>query len=265
MPVAHRQPGAESTRQMLLAPMLHPTYAVPLAALLGVTAPVLAQDAVMTVHHVPVAGGGPDGTPDLPMAGRVAVWAHRAGLALRWEAVPFKRSLQDLQRNQQPMCVLGVFDTPERRRYARFSLPIYQEEQQVFLAAKRVAATLRAQRDARTAVLSPTLQLLVYDGVSYAGTLDGWIAQRQPPPVRASAGTSGLATMLVRGNADFTISVASELREMKQRRVPHAQGLEAVLLPGMPPPPLRHLACSMQVSPAWMQRFDAAVRAQPQP
>lgn len=245
--------------------MLRPNVFFALATLLGSPAPALAQDAVMTVHHVPVPGSGPDGTPDLPMAGRVAAWAQRAGLRLRWEPVPFKRSLQDLQRNQQPLCVLGVFDTPERRRFARFSLPIYREEQQLFLVATRVAATLRAQRDARAAVLSPQLQLLVYDGVSYSGPLDGWIAQRQPPPVRASAGTSGLATMLVRGHADFTISVASELRDIKERGVPDAQGLEAVLLPGMPPPPQRHLACSPKVPATWLQRFDATVRAHPLP
>ncbi|MDN8960682.1 hypothetical protein Q0P93_15525, partial [Staphylococcus aureus] len=65
-----------------------------------------------TIQHIPMPGGGPDGTPNLPMDGRVATWAHRAGLALRWEPVPFKRSLQELQRNSSALCVLGVFDIP---------------------------------------------------------------------------------------------------------------------------------------------------------
>lgn len=125
--------------------------------------------------------------------------------------MPFKRSLQDLRRNLQPLCVLGVFDTPARRRFACFSLPLYQEEQQVFLVAARVAPQLRALGNARTAVLSPSLKLMVYDGVAYGGLLDTWIARRQPAPQRASAGTARMATMLARGHADFTISVASEL------------------------------------------------------
>lgn len=219
----------------------------------------------MTVQHIPLPGGGPDGTPDLTMAGRTTVWAHRAGLALRWEAVPIKRSLQALERNQQPLCVLGLFDTPERRRFARFSLPIHQEEQQVFLAARRAVPALRALNDARAALQSPQLKLLVYDGVAYGGPLDAWIAQRQPPPVRVSAATARLSTMLARGHADFAISVATELREMQARGVPDAGALEAVLLPGMPAPPRRHLACSMQVPADWLRRFDAAVRADPPP
>lgn len=245
--------------------MLRLVYPLVAAALCGLPWHAPADEAAMTVQHVPIPGTAPGALPDLPMAARAATWAQRAGLALRWEPVPFKRSLQDLQRNQQPVCVLGVFDTPERRRFARFSRPIYQEEQQLFVAATRAAPTLRAQGDARAAVLAPGVQLLVYDGVAYGAPLDRWIAERQPPPLRATAGTSNLATMLARGHADFTISVASELREMQARGEPHAQALEAVLLPGMPPPPQRHLACSLKVPEAWLQRFDAAVRAHPLP
>lgn len=236
-----------------------------LAALLSGADAARADDEVMVVEHIPLPGAGPDVTPPLPMAGRTAVWAHRAGLALRWEAVPFKRSLQDLQRNERPLCVLGVFDTPERRRFARYSLPIYQEEQQVFIVAGRAAATLRAQPDAHAALLSPQLKLLVFDGVAYGGPLDRWIAERQAPTVRAGASTANVATMLARGHADFAISVPGELREMQGKGLPDASTLEAVLLPGMPPPPQRHLACSLKVSPGWLARFDAAVRATPLP
>lgn len=245
--------------------MLRRALPAVLAALAGWAMPALADEGPMTVQHIPLPGGGPDGTPALPMAGRTTVWVHRAGLALRWEAVPFKRSLQELERNQRPLCVLGVFDTAERRRFARFSLPIHREDQQVFLAARRVAPALRALPDAHAALLAPQLKLLVYDGVAYGGPLDAWIAERQPPPVRVSAATARLATMLARGHADFAISVAAELREMQARGVPDAGELEAVLLPGMPTPPRRHLACSLKVSPDWLQRFDAAVRADPPP
>lgn len=245
--------------------MLRRSLVATLAVLTGAAAAAPAAEPVMVVHHIPLPGSGPDGAPALPMAGRVATWAHRAGLALRWEAVPLKRSLQALQRNTEPLCVLGMFDTPERRRFARFSRPIHQEEQQVFLVARHAAAALRALPDARAAVLSPQLKLLVYDGVAYGATLDGWIAQRRPPPLRASASSAHPPTMLARSHADFTISVAGELREWQRRGEPHAQALETVLLPGMPAPPRRHLACSMKVSPEWLRRFDAAVGAAPPP
>jgi polar amino acid transport system substrate-binding protein len=245
--------------------MLRLVYPLVMTALCGLPWRAPAHEAAMSVHHIPMPGADPDGTPSLPMANRVATWARRAGLEVRWEPVPFKRSLQALQQNQSPLCVLGLFDTPERRQFARFSVPIHQEEQQVFITARRTAAALRAQPDARSALLSPHLQLLVFDGVAYGAPLDAWIAERRPPPVRATAGTSNLATMLARGHADFTISVASELRELKARGQPDAQRLEIVHLPGMPAPPQRHLACSLKVPAAWLQRFDAAVRAHPLP
>ncbi len=219
----------------------------------------------MPVHHIPLEGAGPDGVPRLPMAGRTAIWAHRAGLALRWQAVPFKRSLQELQRNREPFCVLGLFDTAERRRFARYSLPIHQEEQQVFLAASRVAPALKRLPSAQAALQDGRFKLLVYDGVAYGGPLDAWIALRHPAPLKASASIARLAPMLARGHADFTISVASELQELRDRGERDAQSIEVVLLPGMPQPPLRYLACSLRVPPDWLARFDAAVRADPAP
>ena len=96
----------------------------------------------MVVHHIPALPADPQvhqGRPQHPMADRLAAAAARAGLSLQWQAVPFKRSLADLQHNASPLCVLGVFDTADRRRYARFSRPLLQEEQQVFLTARRTA------------------------------------------------------------------------------------------------------------------------------
>jgi polar amino acid transport system substrate-binding protein len=235
-----------------------------LAALPGLPAQAASgEPGVMLIHHVPLPGGGPDGVPNLPTAGRTATWAHQAGLPLRWEAVPFKRSLQELQRNGEPFCVLGVFDTPERRRFARYSLPIHREEPQVFLAASRVAAALRQLPSAQAALQDRRFKLLVYDGVAYGGSLDAWIAQLDPPPLKASAGAAKLAAMLARGHADFTISVAAELQELRSRGEPGAQNIEVVALPGMPRPPLRYLACSLRVPLAWLARFNAAVRAAP--
>lgn len=234
-----------------------------LAGLLGQA--VAGEPGAMPIHHIPLPGVGPDGAPNLPIAGRTALWAQQAGLALRWEAVPFKRSLQALQRNREPFCVLGLFDTPERRRFARYSRPIHREEPQVFLAASRVAGALRRLPSAQAALQDERFKLLVYDGVAYGGPLDAWIAQRSAPPLKAGASTAQLAPMLARGHADFTISVASELQQLRDRNEPDARSLEVVQLPGMPPPPLRHLACSLRVPPDWLARFDAAVRANPAP
>jgi hypothetical protein len=219
----------------------------------------------LRVQYVPQVQLQADGVPDLPMANRLARWAQQAGLSLHWEAVPLKRSLQELKANREPLCVLGAFRTPERQGYARFSLPIFQEEQQLFIAALRVAAQLRALPDARAAVMDTRLRLLVFDGVAYGQAWDRWIAERPEPPLRASAGSARLLPMLARGHADFTISVPSELQQLQAAGDPDAGSVETVSLPGLPPAPRRHLACSLRVPADWLARIDAAIRTHPVP
>lgn len=234
---------------------------VPLA-LLGLPMEA-ARGQTLKVHVLPQIPFGPDGVPDLPMARSTAAWAAKAGLSLNWAAVPLQRSLLELQSNREPFCALGLFSTAERRRFARFSQPVHLGEQQVFLATTPAAAKLRQHPSAEAALRDPELRLLAFRDVTYGELLDGWIAQRAQPPHWATAGSVPILDMLQRGRADFTISVATEVKALQAQVKPGTVGLEAVLLPGMPPPPARHLACSQLVPPDWLDRFDAAVRADP--
>ncbi len=214
----------------------------------------------LTIHHIPQVELTAAGVPDLPMGERTARWAAQAGLTVHWVPVPFKRSLEELRRNRERFCVLGVFDLPQRRREARFSLPLVPGEPQLFLVASRVAAQMKALPDARSALLDPRFELLAFDGVAYGETLDRWIAERRRPPLWANPGTAQAVPMLVRGRADFTISVASEVQALRAAAGADAGAIEALRMPGMPAPPTRHLACSRQVPAEWLARFDAAAR-----
>lgn len=230
----------------------------------GARATEASDVALLRVQYLPGIELSAEGVPRVPMAERVERWLADAGLRARWEPVPLKRSLFELQANTEPVCVLGAFRTPERERFAQFSAPIHLEDPQVFIAQGPVAARLRAQGDARKALNDPSLRLLVYDGVSYGTELDRWIAERPELPLRAHAGRARALDMLARGRADFMIGTTDELRTMLATgSAAGAPRFEAVRLPGMPPPVARHLACSQQVPADWMQRLDRAIKARP--
>lgn len=236
-----------------------------LALTLALSAAALAAEPMPV--HVLEGPRGADGKPQAhPVTGlqqRMQQVFDAAGLAVRFESVPLRRSLEALRRNDAAFCVLGAFRTPEREGFARYSRAVLQEEQQVLIAPAAVAAQLRPLGSAQLALHDSRFQLLVFEGVSYGVELDRWIALRPQPPVRASAGTARALPMLERGHADLMIGARSELEAMR-RREGYAPGrFEAVLLPGMPAAPTRHLLCSLKVEPAWLARFDAALPAQP--
>jgi len=241
------------------------TFLTPLLALFSAAA--WAEQATPLPVHTLEAPRGADGRPQAhPVTGlqeRMQKVFDAAGLSVRFEPVPLRRSLEALRRNDEAFCVLGVFRTPEREGFARYSRAVALEEQQVLIASSTVAAQLRQLGSAQQALHDSRFQLLVFEGVSYGVELDRWLALRPQPPVRASAGTARPLPMLARGHADLMIGARSELEAMRQREGYAPGRFEAVLLPGMPPPPTRHLLCSLKVAPAWVARFDAALPALP--
>ncbi|WP_374434314.1 hypothetical protein [Inhella sp.] len=232
-----------------------------LALLLAMRAPAWAEAPVPV--HVLESMRAPDGQgavlngPLLLQRARQAFDA--AGLSVRLEFMPLRRSLHELQANRTAFCLLGAFYTPERAGFGRYSKALVREEQQVLIGPPAVMAQLAERPDAQAALQDSRFELLSFEGVSYGPELDRWIAGRARPAQLVSAGTARALPMLARGRADFMISTRSELALMLQRQGYGPGEFTALQPPGMPEPPSRHLLCSLKVEPAWVARFDAAL------
>ncbi len=213
------------------------------------------------MDQMPTSGVDADGRPQGELVDRMRRLEQRAGLRLQWQLTPLKRSLQDLRDNREPLCVLGIYRSPERERHARFSRPLLSGYPQVLVARSSAAQRLRLLPGARAAVQDAELRLLVFDGVSYGEEIDGWIRERQGATVRAVAGPLRVLEMLNRDRADFAIMTARGLEQWRRDGVPGAEALEIVGTLTLPPPPSRHLACSHRVDEAWMREIDRHILA----
>jgi uncharacterized protein (TIGR02285 family) len=215
---------------------------------------------VYVMAKPPATWVGADGQPGGPLVQRLQQVAQLAGLHLQWQVVPLKRSLMELQKNDQALCALGAYRNAEREQWARFSLPLWQDERQVLVALPEAAQRLRRHASLHHALLDESLRLVLVDGVSYGAQLDLWIQARKSPPQRVTAGSDRVLGMLARARGDFTISDSQELAvALDQQPEVRAARLETVALPGMPEGSTRHLICSLKVPAAWLQRIDAAI------
>lgn len=230
-------------------------------------ASALAQSGpVLHVHYAvmpPRSYTEPGNKPAGLLVKRVQQLASAAGVTIELQEAPLKRSLHDIELNQQPLCVLGAFKTPEREAFARFSEPLSIDTAPVMMAVPAVAARLRAHASLQSLLADTSLQLLVYGGVSYGARLDGQIAAMPRPPLRASVGQLQLFRMLTLGRADYMIGSREELEHAQNQGELPRGALEPVPFEGMPAGRSRHLACSRQVPPALLQRLDAALRTLP--
>ena len=173
---------------------------------------------------------------------------------------PLKRSLQDILQSNEPICLVGVFKTPEREAAAWFSGPIYRESPSVFLATRAAALRMRRYPTAQALVEDPSLRLLLTDGASYGLQLDAWLRQRGSGMLRVSAPPARQIHMLLRGHADFMFTDLDEAEHLLKELGTAARALEVVMLPGMVESPTRHLMCQRDLDRRWLDTVDEGLR-----
>ncbi|WP_374437910.1 substrate-binding periplasmic protein [Inhella sp.] len=171
---------------------------------------------------------------------------------------PLKRSLHDILERREPVCLLGVFMTPERAAQAWFSNPIFRESPSVFIATRALAQRLKQYPSAQALVTDRSQRLLLTDGASY-GPLDEWIQQRGPAVLRVAAPPPRQLHMLLRGHAEFMFSDEHQAVQMLKELGPEGHALEWFVLPGMVAPPTRHLMCQRDLDPQWLRALDAGL------
>lgn len=173
---------------------------------------------------------------------------------------PLKRSLQDILQGAEPICLVGVFKTPEREAAAWFSSPLYRESPSVFLATRTAAKRMREFPSAQAVVEDPGLRLLLTDGASYGPQLDAWLGKRGAGVMRVSAPPARQVHMLLRGHADFMFTDLDEAGHLLKDLGSAARALEVVMLPGMAESPTRHVMCQRDLDRAWLEVLDERLR-----
>ncbi|SDG56236.1 substrate-binding periplasmic protein [Roseospirillum parvum] len=176
-----------------------------------------------------------------------------AGIEVGWQQAPFNRQITLIRTSDQPLCALGWFETPERRRFARFSAPLYRDLSQIALATEPLPSdTLRGLLG------RPGLRLGIKLGYSYGPYADGLIAATAPAVVSTSQDTLGMLRMLVGGRFDLMLISAEEASEVL-RTFEERHRVISHTLKDLPPGQSRHLMCTMAVPEATLTRINRAL------
>lgn len=172
------------------------------------------------------------------------------------EASP-ERQLRELQTNQRRVCLLGWFNTPERRKFAKFSKPLQQDSPVVGVAHpdfRPEPGTTLVNLLAR-----PETRVLVKDNTVQGPYLQSQLGRMRAKTVRTMAEFPQMLVMLRSGRADILFMPQEEA----QHYVMHAGYAEGdfnlIAFPDMPPGEHRHLMCSMKVEDATLAKLNAAL------
>jgi len=185
---------------------------------------------------------------------------RRSGLPFSLKIVPPKRQLSNVESNHERLCALGWFKTPEREKFAVFSLPLYQDLPTAVVTRTDITFSPLAPTLAEL-FQRPDLTLLTQNGYSYGPYVDEAIRQHNPASVGTTANASQMLEMIDTGKADYFLAAAEEADEAIGAS-PKPNHFHIILPRDIPKGNLRYFMCSKQVTPEEIGLLNTAITAE---
>jgi uncharacterized protein (TIGR02285 family) len=191
-------------------------------------------------------------------ADRVSVILNAAGIDLFWVAKPASLHLDELKKNDRPMCISGWFKNEERENYAKYTEVIYRDKPFVVFARANDKRILEHD-SVHGLVADSQLKFGWKDTFSYGNELDRLLQESQTPITTTPSDTAGMIQMLLKRKFDYTFVGAEEAEELKKQARGWAKKFIYYEVPDMPPTQGRYLACTRKVNDDLLKRIDEAI------
>lgn len=187
--------------------------------------------------------------------------AEKAGFAVTLQAVTQTRLMAQVQSGQPNYCAVGIFVTPERQMFGKFTLPIYRTPRFIVIAARSKDGAIRQHKTFMSLIEDKQLRMGVIEGYSFGNTLDPLMAAMRGN-VDRYVGTfdQGFAKIQA-GRFDYMIGFADEFDNWVARTGASRDAFSKIDFPDVLDGVHRHLMCSRAVDDATIERLNAGISA----
>jgi polar amino acid transport system substrate-binding protein len=192
---------------------------------------------------------------------RAVAGLQLAGIPFRLAALPPAQQLHRMREGGEFAAGIGWIANAERRRFAHFSQPVYQDGPFVALA-RADDARFRDGLRLEDLLAQPELTLLVKDAYSYGPQVDALLARLQPRRLSTPAPNDAMLRMLHEGRADYFL-LADEEADALVETADDGKNYRVAHLAGAPRGVVRHLMFNRRVPEALVARFNAALATLP--
>ena len=220
-----------------------------------------AQDCTkITVYYIerpPYLISTPNGVEGL--TGNPTEWAFKkAEIPFEWRELPTARQLKLIQANSGCDCLVNYFKTPEREKYGKYTLPIYQDQPHIAVA-RADNGKLMSGGTVDMALSNPDIILEVKKDWSYGAFLDDKIAQHRPKTDETIGDNTQLVKKIHAERADFFFTTAAEADALFAGPGFRKQDFKYITFRDMPMGEKRYLLCSQQVGDEIIEKLNAAI------
>jgi hypothetical protein len=182
----------------------------------------------------------------------------KAGIEARWVLAPTERILGLIKRDSEPACIAGWYRTPERERYARFTLPIYADKTVLGLVSAH--SPFQSGIAAGVLLAAPRIRVAIMQGLYYGPDLTPLI---EAVPHERVAVTTSDYTISIRmvhdGRADIMFVTEDEAEDVVKLAGYEMKDFRLLTFPDVHGPLASAILCSQKVAPAIIDRLDKAI------
>lgn len=183
-----------------------------------------------------------------------------AGIRVQWQQTPAKRQLDIIKKNQGRECALGWFKTPEREKFAQFSLPVYRDKPTIAIA-RADNEKIQTGQTLDSVLTNFRLHLLKKEGYSYGRLIDRKIKAHHPHETLTTASNTGMLKMIRNHRADYMFIAEEEAEDLLRKTGTDASTFKFIRFTDMPDGNYRHIICTPKVDAEILQKINKAIRA----
>lgn len=229
------------------------------AAAQGTSEPMLAPINLHYVQRPPYMMASTNGLTGLT-GGAAAQAFKAAAIPFELKETPFVRQLRMLETNSGQDCMIGMFKTPQRESFARFTKPIYRDKMQIILTAQSNAHRFEGLRTLEDVFKDKSLLLLAKLGYSYGDAMDTRVAELAPTTRKTTDENLLMVKAIKLHMADYMIMAPEEANQAILAAGFKDSEFAQIKVENMPPTEFRHIMCSKSVPDEVIKRLNAAIR-----
>jgi hypothetical protein len=116
-----------------------------------------------------------DGKPAGAFLPAAVAAAAKGGGDVDWRALPQKRLIDQVRQDMPDFCAVGIYQTPERVGFAKFSDPFYRDQRFAVATTQAGQPRITAAKSFATLADDKSLKLGGIDGFSYGVAIDALV------------------------------------------------------------------------------------------
>jgi len=182
-----------------------------------------------------------------------------AGIEAEFKVRPPKRIMLEIKNPKNHYCSVGWFKKPDRERFAKFTLPIYQNEPVVVLTTKQNKHLFSRHTSLKEVFLDNTLTFGGMESFSYGATIDQMIRDLSPRRYKAFYEQQQLIVMLLRQRISYMLIAPEEIETLIRSAKLSPSHFTSIQMSDIPLGNKRYLMCSQGVSDELINKINRSI------